>query len=359
MTFEIRKLFLRVCREAAQAKGLQHKIHLDDVKKLRSIYKEKVEAKGKNGNPSKDEILRSMFRERLGMWDNDMTLLQLFQAGQELVESADSDWFYFRDFNYYYTVVVPKRSFFQNATAGALLWLLGYYFASAVFFCAIVGDKDVCPDSPEGRSYDGWLTTIYFSSVTLSTVGYGDVSVSKDQTWRVFIGIAFMLVSLGVGLTVFSTAASTVDVISTARPFSDRLVSLLEQTDGGKAVPLYKRARRMYWSRAVELICYFFLLNLVGMFAARLFIRSVDIDEQQWTWMETFYWAVQTTTTIGEQLLLYIKYILPFYQSLAHLFLLIFCRIWGFEHALSTSLVPNLLHGLGHLYDRVNFWIHV
>jgi hypothetical protein len=57
----------------------------------------------------------------------------------------------------------------QNATATAFIWLLVYYFASAVFFCAIVGDKNVCPDG--SHKYGGWLTTIYFSSVTLSTVG--------------------------------------------------------------------------------------------------------------------------------------------------------------------------------------------
>jgi hypothetical protein len=116
----------------------------------------------------------------------------------------------------------------------------------------------------------------------------------------VFIGIVFMLASLAVGLTVFSTAASTVDIISTTRPFSDKMLLLLEQREGKKPVPLYQRSRRMFWTRAVELICFFLLLNLLGLFVARLFIRAVDADTQQWTWMESFYWAVQTTTTIGK-----------------------------------------------------------
>lgn len=53
--------------------------------------------------------------------------------------------------------------------------MFSFYFATAVFFCAIVEDDNICPADPTGkdRSYYGWVSALYFASATLSTVGYG------------------------------------------------------------------------------------------------------------------------------------------------------------------------------------------
>jgi hypothetical protein len=38
---------------------------------------------------------------------------------------------------------------------------------------------------------------------------------------------------------------------------------------------------------------------MIGMFANRFFILyTADNEFERWTWMETFYWSIQTTTTM-------------------------------------------------------------
>lgn len=59
---------------------------------------------------------------------------------------------------------------------------------------------------------------------------------------------------------------------------------------------LYKRIRRAKFMKLGEITIQFFFLNLLGIFAVRI---AVAANAQSETWMTTFYWAVQTTTTIG------------------------------------------------------------
>lgn len=42
----------------------------------------------------------------------------------------------------------------------------------------------------------------------------------------------------------------------------------------------------------------FLMLNLLGMLALRIAL-AFDSGADAMSWMESFYWAVQTTTTIG------------------------------------------------------------
>jgi hypothetical protein len=109
-----------------------------------------------------------------------------------------------------------------------------------------------------------------------------------------------MLVALLVGYTVFASAA---DLALGGLDISGGVTSALfrpcvDSYDGD--VPLYKQVRRVVNIRVSELVTYFFLLNLVGIFASRIFIHYTDAEEEQWTWMDSLYWAIQTTTTIGK-----------------------------------------------------------
>lgn len=154
--------------------------------------------------------------------------------------------------------------------------------------------KDVCEDSP--YSYGGWMSSIYFASVTMSTVGYGDLSLVNGPTWHVFIGILFMLVSITVGACVFSTAAS----LTFGGIFGiDMLAWLENNNENSRELPIYKQIRRLVWFRIVELGTFFILLNAIGVFVARAFVSNSSNPEEQWDWMTTIYWAVQTTMTIG------------------------------------------------------------
>ena len=62
---------------------------------------------------------------------------------------------------------------------------------------------------------------------------------------------------------------------------------------------LYQQIRRVKFVLIFEVILQFTLLNLLGVFVSRYFANHTDIESQQWNWMTSLYWAVQTTTTIG------------------------------------------------------------
>jgi len=56
----------------------------------------------------------------------------------------------------------------------------------------------------------------------------------------------------------------------------------------------------MWVFKIVELSLFFLLINLLGMVVAMLIMGNTDDgDAMDWSWMTGFYWAVQTTTTIG------------------------------------------------------------
>ena len=77
--------------------------------------------------------------------------------------------------------------------------------------------------------------------------------------------------------------------------FTSLITKMLESEE----MPLYKKVRRMILLRVTELIIYFLGLNLIGILVARFFVTYSEVEGQQWNWMTTIYWAIQTTTTIG------------------------------------------------------------
>ena len=224
-------------------------------------------------------------------------MLRLFEAGLEYTENSDEDEFYFRDFNFYCTVIASTFSFMRVPGFFVLFWLILFYFGSAVLFCAIMENDNVCPKM-DGYGVDGgWMTSIYFASATLSTVGYGDVSLYEEgNNWTSFVAIIYMLFAMAIAFTVFTSAAKmALDGIFKFNVFS----SLKTKIMGSKDITLYKQVRRLIALRVVELTIYFLALNATGIFVARIFVHYSDVEGQQWSWMTTIYWAIQTTTTIG------------------------------------------------------------
>jgi hypothetical protein len=136
-------------------------------------------------------------------------------------------------------------------------------------------------------------------------VGYGGVNLSGGEKWRTFIGTIYMLVAMGFAYTVFSTAADA--ALSAAKidgDTSEGPSTIFQRLFGiysdDHSLPLYKRVRRLAYSRIFELTFWFVCLNLFGIFVARAFVNASDVEVEQWDWMTTFYWAIQTTTTIGK-----------------------------------------------------------
>lgn len=231
------------------------------------------------------------------------SMLRLFDAGMEYTEVNDEDEFYFRDFSFYYTKI-HSSSFplMRNPGFYILFWLFNFYFWSAVFFCAIMSDNAVCPRNDDGsRYYGGWVTSVYFASVTMSTVGYGDVSLYEygQPKWMTFVAILYMLIAMAFAFTVFSSAvelALSDKGMGCANCFTWLKNKIIENED----VPLYKQVRRLILLRVIELSLYFFILNMVGVFITRAFVgKETSSDGQEWNWMTSLYWAIQTSTTIG------------------------------------------------------------
>ena len=67
--------------------------------------------------------------------------------------------------------VLPKGTGFMILYPGVTAWgfVIFFYFASAVLFCSVMKDEQICPSDPTeaARPYYGWLTSIYFTSVTM------------------------------------------------------------------------------------------------------------------------------------------------------------------------------------------------
>jgi hypothetical protein len=122
------------------------------------------------------------------------------------------------------------------------------------------------------------------------------VSVQKNTRGYVFVGIAYMIIALIVAVTAFSAAADT--AFSRFSGTNEKILSfatgnLLE----GKL--LHEQMRRIKILKLFDILIQFTLLNVIGMFIARFFVRNY-VSDTDWTWMTTFYWAVQTTTTVGK-----------------------------------------------------------
>ena len=137
---------------------------------------------------------------------------------------------------------------------------------------------------------------MYFASTTISTVGYGDLTVQQDPRYRSFIGAMYMIVSVVVAAVAFSAAAGA--AVSPFEKFVTRISHAIFGKDKENEF-LYIQLRRAKFIVLSEISIQFFLLNLLGVFAARIAVAFEDDPEKQWTWMTSFYWAIQTTTTIG------------------------------------------------------------
>ena len=138
-------------------------------------------------------------------------------------------------------------------------------------------------------------------------MGYGDVTVLKGdgdvEGWRVLIATIFMVMSLIVSVVALQFGLDSkfspfrrrfdqfcgrvLDIVQSARPTEDKHVDI---------------TRRMRWTKyaqIAEILTVFLILNLIGMFAVQIALLTPSGQGMTISWIESFYWAVQTTTTIG------------------------------------------------------------
>jgi len=293
VTYNVRLAFLKKCRRIARAQDCQPKsmIPHSSIKKMRDDAQEEVDALMEaNSNIRK-------FLTYLGFLDEKFTMLEVLNRAVERIDETEDDFFHYQDFSYYHTHLVSKWPWMRNYRTVAVFIMFFFYLFTPIWFCHIVPDQDVCPSDPDGiRPYYGWLTALYFASTTMSTVGYGDVTVQKDTPGYVFIGTAYMIIALLVAVTAFSAAAA--NAFSQLGNINERIVcfftgNLLE----GKL--LHQQMRKIKIVKLTEVLFQFILLNACGLFLARFFVRDY-VGDTDWTWMTTLYWAIQTTTTVGK-----------------------------------------------------------
>ena len=111
----------------------------------------------------------------------------------------DEEWFYYKDFAFYSLKVESEYPWIRSHVLYSILVTFSFYLMSPILWCEILRDDNVCPASDDGLHND-WLSPLYFASVTMSTVGYGDLTVLGDEdyveNWRLLIAIIFMIFSL-------------------------------------------------------------------------------------------------------------------------------------------------------------------
>ena len=232
----------------------------------------------------------------------------------------EEPWFYYKDFAFYCLKVESNYPWMRHAGYFSVLTSCAFYFFTPVFWCALVRDPHICPRDAAGRP--NWLAALFFASATMSTVGYGDVTVftsgggsaassaPEPDAGRVFLAILFLILSLVVSVVGFQAGLDShfspfrrrLDV------FGRRVYEILKEAHvvGRSQDKLDDVASRMRWSKVSQLseICLvFLLLNLVGAAAVQLSLFGETENEfgekLSISWMTSFYWAVQTTTTVG------------------------------------------------------------
>lgn len=188
VTFAFRKFFLRVCHEVSKEEGLKNKISKSAMYRMRDEYKEKYDAKG-TVMTNHANFAAKIF----GYWDTDVLMYEVLEAACAHVEEVDSDWLYHRDFLFYHTVLTPRVQLRTSPLGGATVSLFLFYLFSAILFCPIMKDDVVCPNRD---TFDGWLTSVYFASVTMvRSCGMrlcSIVSTAQKQLTGLFIAFCFL-----------------------------------------------------------------------------------------------------------------------------------------------------------------------
>jgi len=228
--------------------------------------------------------LKQRLYKSLGMKTTKQYMLEVLDRAIQHVDDTQ-DWFYYVDFGFYHTQHVNKFPWMRNHSANAVLVVILFFFCTPILFCHILRDTNVCGTS------DGidWIQGFYFGSVTISTVGYGDVAVMPEH---LPVGIIYMIASICVSILSFSAAAD--DAFA---PF-ERLFHKCFSFDPEKVAEgalLSDKVRRIKLIKLGEIVVQFTILNVVGVLASRFFKGNLSNlpEHQQWTWAESIYWSVQ------------------------------------------------------------------
>lgn len=164
-TYACRRMFLEGCQEIAQSKkdsGGAQRISPGDLQ----AYREKVAAQC--------EQLNTPFVQttsHLGWKQPVLNLLEVIDKAIEVCKINKSEWLYYQDFTFYYTVSVSKFPFLRSEIRVACSIIFLYYFFTPILFCHIVDEKSICVEGEDW--YDGWMSSLYFASTVCMKTWFG------------------------------------------------------------------------------------------------------------------------------------------------------------------------------------------
>ncbi|KAL7526364.1 hypothetical protein ACHAXR_002992, partial [Thalassiosira sp. AJA248-18] len=265
---EVKKTFLRLCKEACKSR-IEREMKKDndgersakevnigdsigdsfppcllreDIIQIRNAIRFELEDR------SQFQRVRDGFKSRLGFRCHSKLILNALNRAVDLIDEsshakaqerrrsgldpsdietgdteADAEWFYYNDFAFYNLKEESDYPWMRNAGVFAFMVTFLFYIFTPILWCTVLRDPNICPE----EGYQGWLSSLFFASATMSTVGYGDRTVftgsdeldtDEPETLRVFIAILFMIFSLVVSVVGFQAGLD-----SQFNPFRRRL----------------------------------------------------------------------------------------------------------------------------------------
>lgn len=139
-----------------------------------------------------------------------------------------------------------------------------------------------------------------FLNLTRCSTLRSDLSIEKDEPWKVFIGVLYMIASILVALLAFSAAAES--AVSPVKSVLKRL-SPVNYPEGPlkENEYVYQRIRKVRAIMLCDITLQFAFLNLIGICISQAFIEFSEVDaDRQWNWMDSMYWAVQSKFSPAE-----------------------------------------------------------
>ena len=114
-----------------------------------------------------------------------------------------------------------------------------------------------------------------------------------------------MIISICVSIMAFGAAAD--DAFSPFEQLYEHYLGIDEEeilaggADRNPTDVLPRKLWRIKVLKVGEIVTHFVMLNMVGVLASRLFNGNMSAIHEgaEWTWGESIYWSVQSTTTIG------------------------------------------------------------
>jgi hypothetical protein len=209
--FGVHVQFLHDCRTIAIANGSENaKIPYHDLLNYRDRIRH---AKATGWRQKRRYKVIASLMKYFGMPSDVDQLLLLLDHAVDVMEKEDNDdhhqvdfdkkddsWFYYRDFCQGSTKIISRWPWMRSNIRKAITAVLLFYLATPFLFCTIIpaGETAICSDTSRGPLEPGWISALYFASVTISGVG-----TCHDVDFWLFVLLYALGRSVGFGFIFF------------------------------------------------------------------------------------------------------------------------------------------------------------